>query len=430
MKFYKTKVQKISKPVTSFGGIYFVNREFAKTGLEELIDTELGTRGKEGSYTYGKIFQTWMNIFLCGGECAEDIRENLRNSLEHIPNNRVPSADTLLRGIKDLAVRNTEIVSESGNAYQFNIHKKLNGLNIKLLKVTGQLESKTEYDFDYDNQIIAHDKYDAMPTYKKTFGYFPGVATIGDKIVYVENRDGNANVKTAQAETLQRAYDLLETHGIKINRSRMDAGSYSKEIIDTVSVHSKLFYIRANKSAALTERIREIKEWKTVEINFGTYQVASLDFTQFFAEREYRLTVMREKNKDGQTNLFTGDDFIYRCILTNDRTSSEKEVIEYYNQRGSAEKIFDIQNNDFGWRHLPCSDMNHNTVYLIMTAMIKNFYNHIVRKISEVFKNIKPSSRLKRFVFGFISVPGRWVYRHRQRILQLYTDRPYDMLIT
>jgi hypothetical protein len=28
MEFYRTKVQKISKPVTSFGGIYFVNQEF------------------------------------------------------------------------------------------------------------------------------------------------------------------------------------------------------------------------------------------------------------------------------------------------------------------------------------------------------------------------------------------------------------------
>jgi hypothetical protein len=47
----------------------------------------------------------------------------------------------------------------------------------------------------------------------------------------------------------------------------MDAGSYSKEIIDTVSSHSKLFYIRANKCSSVTERIRGIKEWKTAEIN-------------------------------------------------------------------------------------------------------------------------------------------------------------------
>jgi hypothetical protein len=48
MKFYRTKVQKISKPVTSFGGIYFVNQESKNIGLPELIDTELGNRGKKG----------------------------------------------------------------------------------------------------------------------------------------------------------------------------------------------------------------------------------------------------------------------------------------------------------------------------------------------------------------------------------------------
>jgi hypothetical protein len=32
-------------------------------------------------------------------------------------------------------------------------------------------------------------------TYKKSTGYFPGIATLGDKVVYLENRDGNANVK-------------------------------------------------------------------------------------------------------------------------------------------------------------------------------------------------------------------------------------------
>ncbi|MDR2776357.1 MAG: hypothetical protein LBC19_16785 [Tannerella sp.] len=36
------------------------------------------------------------------------------------------------------------------------------------------------------------------------------------------------------------------------------------------------------------------------------------------------------------------------------------------------------------WGRLPCSAMNHNTVYLILTAMMKNFYNHIVQKMSEV----------------------------------------------
>jgi hypothetical protein len=117
---------------------------------------------------------------------------------------------------------------------------------------------------------------------------------------------------------------------------------------------------------------------------------------------------MREKSNDPQLDLFTGDNFIYRCILTNDWESSEKAVIEYYNQRGSSEKTFDIQNNDFGWKHLPCSDMHHNTVYLIMMAMLKNFYNYLVSKVSKVFTDILPTSRLKRFIFRFLLCTTNW----------------------
>lgn len=56
------------------------------------------------------------------------------------------------------------------------------------------------YDFDYDNQINANNKWDAKKTYKKNKGYFPGVATVGNKIVGIENRDGNANVKFTQED--------------------------------------------------------------------------------------------------------------------------------------------------------------------------------------------------------------------------------------
>ncbi len=72
----------------------------------------------------------------------------------------------------------------------------------------------------------------------------------------------------------------------------MDAGSYSKEIIETVAENSLNFYIRANKSQILTEQIQQVAQWQTVEINFKEYQVASIPFTQFFAEKNYRLVIL------------------------------------------------------------------------------------------------------------------------------------------
>jgi hypothetical protein len=423
------KVQKIDNRISPFAGISLVNREFEKVGMSQLIDSELGQRVKTVGYSYSDIIKNLGHVFYGGGDCAEDLHTHFKEDLKSIPNNHVPSADTTLRGIKELATKNTKYESKQEKSYDFNINDKLNKLNIKSLILTNQLVKDTYCDFDYDNQIIPTEKYDTKQTYKHFKGYCPGVATIGNKIVYIENRDGNANVKFEQAGTLSRAYKLLNNNSIKINRSRMDAGSYAKDIIQVVASNSKLFYIRANRSADHYDQISQIKSWKKVEINFKNYEVASLPFTHFYKEENYRLVIMREKGDDPQLDLFTGDNMVYRSILTNDWNSTEKEVIEYYNQRGSSEKLFDIMNNDFGWNHLPCSFMNENTAYLIIMAMLKNFYNYFVEKVALVFKDIMPNTRLKRFIFRFISVAGKWVYSGRQWVLKLYTNKPYELLL-
>jgi len=406
---------------------FFAHEAFNRSGLRQFVDNEQGSRSSTKGYSYGNLFGNFFNLFLSGGECVEDIQQHFRSTLEQIPDNEVASPDTLLRVFGELATENTTVVSSSEKEYQFNINEKLNDLNIKSLLLTNQLEEGKFYDFDYDNQIIEHEKFGAKKTYKMNKGDFPGIGTIGNKIVYIENRAGNANVKTAQEKTLERNFKLLENNKIYINRSRMDAGSYSEEIIKVVDKYSRQFYIRANKCESLTEEIRKITDWQTVEINYKEYQVTSIPFTNFLQDRNFRLVIMREKTGDMQLDLFEGEKFNYRCILTNDWESSEKEVIEYYNGRGASEKTFDIQNNDFGWKHLPTSNMDTNTVYLIITAMLKNFYNYLIGKVSNAFKDIiLPTTRLKRFIFRFITVPGRYVYRGRQWIMQLYTQRPYE----
>lgn len=423
------KVQKFSDTVNPFSGISFVNDSFNRIGMNQLIDNELGNRVELFGFKYSDILRNLTNVFLSGGDCIEDISGNLGEHLKSIPNNPVPSPDTVLRGIRELSCDNISYTAESGISYNFNINHKLNKLNIRALKLTKQLESGLSYDFDYDNQILANNKYDAKKTFKKNKGYLPGIATINDKIVYIENRDGNANVKFKQADTLKRAYELLFSENIIINRSRMDAGSYSKEIVDVVDKFSKSFYIRANKSCSIFEQISEITNWQTVEINYVKYEVASISFKQFYADRNYRLVVMRKTTDNQQFDLFTKDNLEYRTILTNDIVSTEKEVIEYYNQRGCTEKIFDVMNNDFGWKHLPASFLNENNAFMIITAIIMNYYHYFVGVISGVFDGIKPTTRLKRFVFRFITVSGKWVYQSRQWILKMFTNRPYEKLI-
>ena len=106
-------------------------------------------------------------------------------------------------------------------------------------------------------------------------------------------------------------------------------------------------------------------------------------------------------------------------------TSTEKEIITFYNERGASEKNFDIQNNDFGWSHLPFSFMAENMVFMMVTAMLKNFYLYLVRHISDKVKPLKKTSRLKAFILHFVSVPAKWVRTGRQNVLNLYTNKTY-----
>ena len=77
--------------------------------------------------------------------------------------------------------------------------------------------------------------------------------------------------------------------------------------------------------------------------------------------------VLKDKEGKQQTDIF-GVIYTYRCILTNNWMSTEKDIITFYNEREASEKNFDIQNNDFGWSHLPFSFMAENMVFMMVTA--------------------------------------------------------------
>ena len=131
--------------------------------------------------------------------------------------------------------------------------------------------------------------------------------------------------------------------------------------------------------------------------------------------------IQRQRREDSQLDIWEGE-YTYRCILTNDHTSSSRDIVEFYNLRGGKERIFDDMNNGFGWDRLPKSFMAQNTVFLLMTAIIRNFYKAILQKIDTEKFGLKTSSRIKAFVFKYVSVPAKWIRMARQDVLNMYTD--------
>lgn len=425
-----TKVAIKNENITSFGGIYHVMDVFSRLGLEKLTESVLGTRGTSGkAFSYGSIFASLFYSILCGGDCLEDVN-SLVGQFNRRPGTLLPGADTVGRGLKELSEKDIEYkCEESGQSYRFNAAEKLNTLLLRMIRQMGLIKPGSHVDLDFDHQFVPCHKYDAKYSYKQDCGYFPGWATVGGLFVGGENRDGNTNVKFNQAETLRRIMDRLKNVlGVVIERFRADCGSFSREIVRTVEERSNLFYIRASNCGSRYEEFRSLEGWKEVEIGFEKCALASTNMEGFVEGKTYRLVVQRTamKDKDGrvQEDMF-GTKYTYRCILTNDWTSTEKDIVEFYNARGESEKNFDIQNNDFGWAHLPFSFLRENTVFMLVTAMLKNFYLYLIRGISEKVKPLRKTSRLKAFILHFISVPAKWIRTGRRNVLNLYTYRTY-----
>jgi hypothetical protein len=179
----------------------------------------------------------------------------------------------------------------------------------------------------------------------------------------------------------------------------------------------------------LTTKIHSDLVWVKTTIGFKEVELTSIDYQPFKGEKIYRYVVSREANKTNQMDVFQQDHFIYRAIITNDREMSDSDVVEFYNQRGASEKIFDEMNNDFGWGYLPFSFLDQNTVFMLLTAMCRNFYLYILDKIAEKVPFVENSFRLKKFIFRFVVVPFKWIKKGGQKTLKLFTSKPYHLVL-
>ena len=129
------KITQSNENITPFGGFNFCHELFNQTSLPQLIDQQLGQRVTSFGFSYSEILTNHMAIFLNGGDCTEDINVHLRENLKQIRGMAVCSADTILRGIKELATPSTDYLSDNGIIHQFNINPKLNTLLVKSVGV-------------------------------------------------------------------------------------------------------------------------------------------------------------------------------------------------------------------------------------------------------------------------------------------------------
>lgn len=420
-------------PTQSFGGLNLISHNKKFQELLKLFDEHFGSRRKRGSrYSYSDILEALAFSTFSGGTCIEDVNRN-RFEMRCMPGkSQAPSADTVLRLFKELSTKDVMIKGErSGIRYKFNVNHRLNNfLCDSAVKFLG-LKRGDVVNFDYDNTIIDTEKWDAKYTLKKRKGYCPGVAFINGQPCYIENRDGNAPVTFRQSQTLLRAFRRLEKRGLRVRRAVMDAGSYTTDVVDTVSKHVETFFIRAKNTEDYRRYAGEAKGgWERFRLPDGRkVDARRLDFDGLNL-KDQGFEVVLYRYPDESTEKFADslvEEAAYRtfAILTNDKTLTNREVILLYNGRGAIEQRFEHLKNDFNWKHLPTSDLRYNNAFLIITAAIYNFFRVFLIELAEKSR-LRRTSEMKAFTRRFVTCPAQWVKEESGWYLDLFS--PPDVL--
>jgi len=336
----------------------------------------------------------------------------------------------MLKRLKDLSLPKETFTTVRGTKeHEFSFNDRLNKLNLKTLNKCHPKGVGTDV-LDHDNTVLFTKKADAERTYLKGTGYNPGVGLMGSNVVYFENRNGNSDAQTLQQDTLERMFRMLRAESIPVKVFRADPATYQLSTLTAIDRNVDRFHVRARMNETLAKAICTIKHWE--ELTFGERTVlrAETMFTPFVATakrnkqehllKQYRPVVTKERKNNGQPGLFTGEAYHYSAIVTSDLEMSKDEVVIFYNQRGRSEKEFDVLKNDFGWNNMPFSIMEQNTVYLIITAICRNIYGHIIEVFSQRFTRLRANFRIKKFIFRFICIPAKWVRRARGNYLRIY----------
>ena len=288
-----------SNPISAFGGINFVFDFLENNNLGDFIKQSFPMLKTQSQYSWTDIFYSILAIYLCGGDCIEDLQTHLKEHFQGNPFVNMPSPDTVLRRLAQLSQPSKECMAKRGSVtHSYNTNCTLENLNILMLKKLAAF-STGELILDYDNTIIFNEKSDSKMTYKRNPGYQPAVCTLNEEqVVYIENRNGNSDAKAFQSDTIKRLFSLWKAHSLrKPDHFRADAASYQCDVIRLLENEVNYFYIGCRNSY-VEKYFSQVSHWEPLYDEKEEFmEVGEIKITPFQNQtkkpKQYRLIVKR-----------------------------------------------------------------------------------------------------------------------------------------
>jgi hypothetical protein len=362
--------------LTSRAGLLSVAQVMDSLNLAERIDQSFPLPGSNRGFKPSEIIKTFILMQHEGGFHLDDIRhlkedKALRTVLGL---KKLPAATTLGEWL-----RRTSKLPQIPNSWV--------KVNKALLRSALYHRKKVTLDIDA-TEIVAH-KASAQWTYKNNKGFMPMVGHIAEtgQIVAVDFRQGNVPPAQDNLAFIQQCQRSLP-EGCTISALRIDAAGYQRKIIEYCDTHRIQYAIRAKSSAALREQIQSVREsdWQVLLDKKGQPVKGQATYRTSFCIGEYKepfTLIIQRKAIEGQSSLdledapeeVSLDGYLYRAIATNRDELSDSEIIHWYNQRAedSENRIKELK-LDFGGATLPCSDLNANALYFLISALSYNVF--------------------------------------------------------
>ena len=148
------KVNIKSEKITPFGGIYYASKAFYALSLDIVINGTLDVRSSTyNGYQWDEVMSAMSDVFLCGGDCVEDVNRS-ECHLRESPEAKIPTSHTIGHAIKELSHEDLKYKFSSGNVFRFNTNPRLNDLLMKLNMKMGLFKSGQTVNVDFDADMI------------------------------------------------------------------------------------------------------------------------------------------------------------------------------------------------------------------------------------------------------------------------------------
>ena len=365
---YGFKLETTGEKLTAHGGLALMAEYNHGIGLKELVDGALPEPGSNRGYKPSVYVDSLVMMLQAGGERLEDMREleEEEGLMKLLGKQKIPDADSVGDWLRRMGN------PEKGWQGLKGLDQVRSVINERILK----RDDRLEYTLDADATEIVAEKDDAEWTYKSHQGYMPMLGFLYEVeiCIYDEFREGNASPASKQKEFYQECKKRMP-QGKRIGKYRADSASYQAGLINELEKEGVVFSITADHDRSVKEQIQMLEDdgmFQEPKPGCG-YEIAETVHSMNQSQQAFRLVIKREKR---QKDLFEQAKYFYHVIATNcsEQEKSALEVIQWHNQRGSAENFNKELKNGFGMERMPCGQSYANAVFFRIGVIAYNLF--------------------------------------------------------